>query len=157
MTDHVTHFISHTTVYRALNVKQQRFSYFPIVLCTFYWVYINVTVQPRFHAAGARAQTKNPFNERYHNIWSGQQHNSYSGWQDEDFKLCCLLLLKMFSENRFLASCLLTTTVVPNSIHKLQMYYNTFKRLLNRFFIIVFCSRQQPFYSTELDSTSETN
>ena len=23
--------------------------------CTFYWVYINVTVQPRFHAAGARA------------------------------------------------------------------------------------------------------
>ena len=31
-----------------------------------------------------------------------------SGWQDEDFKLCCLLLLKMFSENRFLASCLLT-------------------------------------------------
>ena len=108
MTDHVTHFISHTTVYRALNVKQQRFSYFPIVLCTFYWVYINVTVQPRFHAAGARAQTKNPLNDRYHNIWSGQQHNSYSGWQDEDFKLCCLLLLKMFSENRFLASCLLT-------------------------------------------------
>ena len=30
------------------------------------------------------------------NIWSGQQHKY--------FKLCCLLLLKMFSENRFLAS-----------------------------------------------------
>ena len=26
----------------------------------------------------------------------------------KDFKLCCLLLLKMFSENSFLASCLLT-------------------------------------------------
>ena len=29
-------------------------------------------------------------------------------------------------------------------------------RLLNRFFIFVFCFRQQPFYSTELNSTSET-
>ena len=30
------------------------------------------------------------------------------------------------------------------------------KSLLNRFFIFVFCFRQQPFYSTELNSTSET-
>ena len=36
------------------------------------------------------------------------------------------------------------------------MYENTFKSLLNRFFIIVFCFRQQPFCSTELNSTSET-
>ena len=47
-------------------------------------------------------------------------------------------------------------TAVPNSIHKLQMHYNTFKSLLNLFFIIVFCFWQQPFYSTELNSTSET-
>ena len=39
---------------------------------------------------------------------------------------------------------------------KLQMHENAFKSLLNRFFIIVFCFRQQPFYSTELNSTSET-
>ena len=28
--------------------------------------------------------------------------------------------------------------------------------MLNRFSIFVFCFRQQPFYSTELNSTSET-
>ena len=45
---------------------------------------------------------------------------------------------------------------VPNSIHKLQMHLNAFESLLNRFFIAVFCFRQQPLYSTELNSTSET-
>ena len=35
------------------------------------------------------------------------------------------------------------------------MHQNTFKSLLNHFFIIVFCFRQQPFYSTELNSMSE--
>ena len=33
---------------------------------------------------------------------------------------------------------------------------DTFKSLLNPFFIFVFCFRQQPFYSTELNSTYET-
>ena len=47
-------------------------------------------------------------------------------------------------------------TAVPNSIHKLQMHQNTFKSLLNCFFITMFCFRQQLFYSTELNSTSET-
>ena len=105
ITDHVTHFISHTTLYRALNIKQQRFSYFPIILCTFYWVYINVTVQPRFHAAGARAQTKSLLNDSYHNIWSGQQYNSYN--QDGKTKiLSCVTcfysqcLAKMKNERR---------------------------------------------------------
>ena len=47
-------------------------------------------------------------------------------------------------------------TAVPNSIHKLLMHQNTFKSLLNCFFITMFCFRQQLFYSTELNSTSET-
>ena len=46
------------------------------ILCTFYWVYITVTVQPRFHLLERGPRQKNPLNDRYHNIWSGQQHNS---------------------------------------------------------------------------------
>ena len=38
----------------------------------------------------------------------------------------------------------------------LAVYQNTFKRLLNRFFILGFSFRQQLFYSTELNSTIET-
>ena len=37
-----------------------------------------------------------------------------------------------------------------------KIHQNTLKSLLNRFFIFVFCFRQQSFYSTELNSTSET-
>ena len=47
-------------------------------------------------------------------------------------------------------------TALPNSIHKLKIHYNIFKKLRNLFLIFVFCFQQQPFYSTELNSTSET-
>ena len=40
--------------------------------------------------------------------------------------------------------------------YKVRIHQNTFKTLPDRFFIFVFCFWQQPFYSTELNSMSET-
>ena len=47
-------------------------------------------------------------------------------------------------------------TALPNSIHTLKIHKNIFKKLLNLFLIFVFCFQQQPFYSSELNSMSET-
>ena len=48
-------------------------------------------------------------------------------------------------------------TAVPNSIHKTIKYTLQYiQKFAKLFFIFLFCFRQQPFYSTKLNSTSET-
>ena len=59
-----------------------------------------------------QASGKNtPLNPKHLRFEAGNS-NILNQRDDENFKLCFLLLLKMFSENRFFAFCLLTKGIV---------------------------------------------